>query len=197
MNTVRSCCLLLIQVREGEVVTSARAIDEATIRKMYEFNKTFVEQEYGPMSKKRKQTSPEQWAGKDLRTMLHALYVVAFHCLLRSDEALRIEWHWITYEEYGEGKVRLRVKLPFRKTHQTGGMYFYATSHSNIGTKWLQGIAPFFLYPNPSKPHLCPVKAVSDWLLATVRFNPELKGFVFKRKMSNKVSENTDHQMVR
>lgn len=86
---------------------------------MYDFKETFVEQEYGP--RKRKQASSEQWAGKDLRTMLHALYTVAFHCLLRFDEALRIEWHWIEYQQYGDGKIRLRVKLPFRKTHQTGG----------------------------------------------------------------------------
>lgn len=102
-------------------MTSARAIDEETILQMYNFNQAVVEQAYGP--KKRKQSSPEQWAGKELRTMLHALYVIAFHCLLRFDEALRIEWHWMELQEFGEGKFRLKLKLPFRKTHQTGGMY--------------------------------------------------------------------------
>ncbi|EIM91542.1 DNA breaking-rejoining enzyme, partial [Stereum hirsutum FP-91666 SS1] len=163
------------KVREGEVVTSARAIDEETIRQMYAFNQSFTEAEYGP--KKRKQASSDQWAGKDLRIMLHALYVIAFHCLLRFDEALRIEWHWIEWQEYSPGKVRLKVKLPFRKTHQTGG------------------IAPFYLYTNQAKPHLCPVKAVAEWLLVTHRYNPSLKGFVFKRKVGNKFSENIEHQM--
>lgn len=58
------------------------------------------------------------------------------------------------------------------------------------------GIAPFFLYPNPNKPHLCPVKAVSEWLLITHRHNPTLKGFVFKRRVGAKYSEGVEHQMV-
>jgi hypothetical protein len=77
--------------------------------------------------------------------MLYLLYLVSFLCLLRFDEALRITWpdvtfqvkdpmlkdHWIDttpdllpQPEGGSNATNFRVRLmlPFRKTHQHGGM---------------------------------------------------------------------------
>jgi len=53
------------------------------------------------------------------RRALQAIYTIAFLCLLRSDEVLKIRREHITYEP---GPVpRLVLTLPFRKTHQDGG----------------------------------------------------------------------------
>ena len=53
--------------------------------------------------------------------MLSLLYVISFLCLLRYDEALRIQWDWVTLEVLPDGTHRLKLSLPYRKTHQTGG----------------------------------------------------------------------------
>ncbi|PBK62315.1 hypothetical protein ARMSODRAFT_895720 [Armillaria solidipes] len=110
------------KVRSGEVVTSARAIDEPILKLLYEFNTQIPrdDPDAEPMSKKRKAEHPEHWAGSGIRAQLQLLYILAFLCLLRFDEALRIQWHWVSVETY-QGMRRLKIELPFRKTHQTGG----------------------------------------------------------------------------
>jgi integrase len=64
------------------------------------------------------------WAASHtLRVMLTFMYIVAFLCLLRSDEVLHLQWKMITLEDNPRdpGRKRLRLELPFRKTHQLGG----------------------------------------------------------------------------
>lgn len=56
--------------------------------------------------------------------MLQFLYVLSFWCLLRYDEALNIDFNQIEMEVGGDGVVYLKISLPFRKTHQYGGMWF-------------------------------------------------------------------------
>ncbi|KAJ7870056.1 hypothetical protein B0H14DRAFT_2726455, partial [Mycena olivaceomarginata] len=110
------------KVRGGEVVTSARAMDEPTMKKLWTFNTGFpVESStsYGSTSKKRKQEHPEDWAGHSIRMMLQLLYIVSMLCLLRYDEALRITWQDVTFD-METGVLRIRLDLPFRKTHQNG-----------------------------------------------------------------------------
>jgi hypothetical protein len=53
--------------------------------------------------------------------MLHALYTISFLCLLRYDEALHIQVHDIVPEIMENGRTRLKLTLPFRKTDQYGG----------------------------------------------------------------------------
>ena len=101
--------------------------------------------EYGPTSRKRKTENPAEWAGFVIRTMLLLLYLVSMICLLRYDEALRITWADITFQVKDgliEGNwldaspelffgpnlqalrpadFRVKLELPFRKTHQYGG----------------------------------------------------------------------------
>jgi integrase len=101
------------------------------------------QKEYGPTSRKRKAENPSEWAGFSLRMMLYLLYLLSMLCLLRYDEALRITWadvtfqvqdllienHWldVTPElftkqvNYRPAHFRVKLELPFRKTHQYGG----------------------------------------------------------------------------
>ncbi|KAI0057706.1 hypothetical protein BV25DRAFT_1812085, partial [Artomyces pyxidatus] len=163
------------KTRQGEAVTSARAVSEDVLRRLFEFNHYFAQEEFGPVSRKRKATDESMWAGRAVRTMLNAVYIIAFLCLLRFDKALRMEWHWITLEEHG-GSVRIKIELPFRKTHQTGG------------------IAPFYLYANPAKPWLDPVLALSRWIACNDGM--PLKGYVCRRKNpSGRFSEDPEHGM--
>ncbi|KAJ6622750.1 hypothetical protein B0H10DRAFT_2174975 [Mycena sp. CBHHK59/15] len=120
------------KVRAGEVVTSARAMDEPTM-KNFESSSS-----YGSTSKKRRHEHPEDWAGHSVRMMLQLLYIVSMLCLLRYDEALRITWQDVQLEQLEHGVLRVRLDLPFRKTHQNGG------------------ITPFYLYANPDKPWMLP-----------------------------------------
>jgi hypothetical protein len=61
-----------------------------------------------------------QWGGPLHRRAVQAIYTIAFLCMLRIDEALKIQFHHI---EIGEKKIILT--LPFRKTHQFGGESFF------------------------------------------------------------------------
>ncbi len=99
-------------------------MDEATMKKLWEFNKNFeIEYEIKPNSRKRKQEHPELWAGYKVRHMLQTLYTVSMLCLLRYDEALRIMWSDIVFENSPDGVPIATLNLPFRKTDQTGGTY--------------------------------------------------------------------------
>ena len=57
-----------------------------------------------------------RWAGGRMRRFLHAAYTIAFLCMLRSDEVLKIQSHDLKLFSNG-----LVLTLPFRKTHQLGG----------------------------------------------------------------------------
>jgi len=60
------------------------------------------------------------WGGGRLRLMLQCIYTVAFLCLLRFDEVLKIEAHHLEVMDEATGEVKLT--LPFRKTHKYGGI---------------------------------------------------------------------------
>lgn len=50
---------------------------------------------------------------------MQAIYTLAFQCLLRVDEVLSLQAHYITVLDEEEGKIELN--LLFRKTNQFGG----------------------------------------------------------------------------
>jgi len=50
------------------------------------------------------------------RQALHAIYTIAFICMLRSDEVLKIRM-----EHLEIFPTKIILTLPFRKTHQFGG----------------------------------------------------------------------------
>lgn len=59
------------------------------------------------------------WRGGRPRLMLQCIYTIAFLCLLRFDEVLKIEAHHLEVMDEATGEVKL--SLPFRKTHKYGG----------------------------------------------------------------------------
>jgi hypothetical protein len=87
------------------------------LAKLYEKNQEFTIQ---PLQKIN-DTDHENWGGARLRTMLQCIYSIAFLCLLRFDEVLRIEHKDIEVVDNIKGEIKLT--LPFRKTHQYGGTF--------------------------------------------------------------------------
>lgn len=127
------------KAKAGEVSTSARAITSAVMKLLYDFNhqpefwgaidRTVAEEfQFVPPPLLPKE-HPHAWSGKGgplARRALQAIYTIAFICLLRSDEVLKINRAHITFLE--DGTNGMVLTLPFRKTHQAGGML--ASSHS-------------------------------------------------------------------
>ncbi|KAH9032741.1 hypothetical protein EDB84DRAFT_1438558 [Lactarius hengduanensis] len=122
------------KVKAGETATSARAISADTLKKLYHFNfrpEFRGKRDYAPGRKK----ADDQWGG--------SRYTIAFTCLLRVDEALKIQSQDITMLS----KNKFQLTLPLRKTSQFGN------------------IEPFVLHRMPkSMAHLCPVRAYAAWL---------------------------------
>jgi hypothetical protein len=99
-----------------------------------------------------------QWGEARLHLMLQCIYTIAFLCLLRFDEVLRIEHKDIEVVDRAKGQIKLR--LPFRKTHQYGGnlLPFCASIFTNTEIK------PFHLYFNRAEPHLDPIHFLLRWI---------------------------------
>ncbi|KAJ7830225.1 hypothetical protein B0H14DRAFT_2366006, partial [Mycena olivaceomarginata] len=117
------------KVRAGETATSARAITSETLLKLHGFNnrpEIAAIKEYAAGSRKHPK-GPNEWGGGRARRLLTLAYVLAFLCLLRFDEVLKIQMHdieWIS-------ETCIKLTLPYRKTNQFGG------------------IKPFYLYLFP------------------------------------------------
>ncbi|KAK7053588.1 DNA breaking-rejoining enzyme [Favolaschia claudopus] len=133
------------KVRAGEIATSARAITPEILAALYHYNNLPEVREIKPVTRRKRTepVDPNQWGGGRSRLMLHAVYVIAFLCLLRFDEALKIQLQDI--RRINEHSFELT--LPFRKTSQYGE------------------IKPFVLHEfPPEQAHLCPVRALTAWL---------------------------------
>jgi hypothetical protein len=87
------------------------------LRKLYDFNKDFAVQRLGEVQ--RVPDDKSQWGGARLRMMLQCIYSIAFLCLLRFDEALKIQAHHLEVIDEVRGEIKLT--LPFRKTHKVKG----------------------------------------------------------------------------
>ena len=92
------------------------------LKKLYDFNFNF------PIYRLGEAPVPQQniavhddhsWGGGRLRLMLQCIYTIAFLCLLRFDEVLKIESHHLEVIDKATGEIKL--SLPFRKTHKYGG----------------------------------------------------------------------------
>ncbi|PIL33099.1 hypothetical protein GSI_04548 [Ganoderma sinense ZZ0214-1] len=155
------------RARAGEPITSARAVDSDVMKKLWVQNVNYP-REPGLQSIPRKAAvdgEPRRWAGYKVRQMLQLLYILSFLCLLRYDEALKVNWSDIRPETTDEGICVVVVHLNCRKTNQTGG------------------VAPFYLWPNDEKPWLCPVRAISTWWQLFREMNLEPKGRVFRSRV--------------
>jgi integrase len=101
----------------GEVSTSSRALTHKDLRKMWEFNQQLPERVFGEKLVHDEHTYT--WSGPNCRKMMQAIYTLAFQCLLRVDEVLSLQAHYITVLDEEEGKIE--VNLLFRKTNQYRG----------------------------------------------------------------------------
>lgn len=109
-------------------------MEEPIMKKFYDFNTKFPQQEISRRKRDKKKEDGAQWAGYNIRMMLLLLYTLAFLCLLRYDEALQIRWSDLILTHV-EGKLYcLEVRLPFRKTHQTGGELVAITNITSLLT---------------------------------------------------------------
>jgi integrase len=136
------------------VSQSVRSITSSLLAKLHQKNNEFS---VVPLNRLRSLENSEdsQWGGARLRMMLQCIYTIAFLCLLRFDEVLRIELKDIEVIDKFKGHIKLI--LPFRKTHQYGGM-----SHLSFFTS--PEIKPFHLFFNRKELHLDPVHHLLRWI---------------------------------
>ncbi|KZV93497.1 hypothetical protein EXIGLDRAFT_612857 [Exidia glandulosa HHB12029] len=136
------------KTRAGEAPLSARAITPDVLRKLHDFNhmpENWNAQSYAPTPRGQKnETETTSPAG---RRILQAVYTIAFACLMRIDEVLNIRVRHVKALIDSNGEEYMMLTLDFRKTNQNGG------------------VKPFCLYRFPAaEAHLCPYRAVSDWV---------------------------------
>lgn len=170
-------------------------MDKDILKRLYDFNIAYEDEE-GPINRKRRVEEDGVWGGSSVRTMVQLIYILAFLCLLRFDEVLNIQWSWITTDTHN-GRHRIKLALPYRKTHQYGGESFrvhkpFSTSNRTNATD----ISPFFLYENTTFPWLCPVKAFAHWIQLNEKNNSGMNGYVFRRKVNLKYHSDGRFGMV-
>ncbi|KAF7321720.1 DNA breaking-rejoining enzyme [Mycena kentingensis (nom. inval.)] len=105
------------KVRAGEVATSARAITPEILEQLYHHNNQPGVGDIKPVVRtKRANKNRNDWGGGRMRRLLQAVYVISYLCLLRFDEALKIQIHDIRLLN----DHSFELTLPFRKTSQYG-----------------------------------------------------------------------------
>jgi len=98
------------------------------LKRLYNFNHrsdVWAIQSYAPGSRAQKQnsTGSHAWGGGRTRRLLQAAYTIAFLCLLRFDEVLKIQAHDIELDPLNP--TQFKLTLPFRKTDQFGGKHLF------------------------------------------------------------------------
>jgi hypothetical protein len=93
------------------------------LERLYHYNHQedlWAIKDYAAGSRTQQQTSSSlhQWGGGRARRLLQAAYTVAFLCLLRFDEVLKIQAQDIAVVDENS----YSLTLPFRKTSQFGGL---------------------------------------------------------------------------
>jgi hypothetical protein len=122
---------------------------QETLKKLYKFNLKPENWTLKPYTPGTKHKAGDQWGGPRARRLLVLAYTLAFSCLLRADEVLKIQSHDLTLLD----PDRLELKLPFRKTSQFGCVSGHAVC-SSAGTDHLT--------VQPSS-HLCCTGCLYPW----------------------------------
>ncbi|KAK0492215.1 hypothetical protein EDD18DRAFT_1079783, partial [Armillaria luteobubalina] len=138
----------------GETPTSSRAVTPDVLQALYNYNRH-------PENWDGSRPSNENlWCGGNTRKLLQAIYLISFTCLLWIDEVLHIQAHDIKTWFDNDGVSCVSITLHERKNKYT-----------NI-------IPPYILRElPPHMAHLCPVRAIADWLAATRITH----GYVFRK----------------
>ncbi|PPR00572.1 hypothetical protein CVT24_005457 [Panaeolus cyanescens] len=149
------------KVQKGDISTSARAIDVGILERLYDYNFPIIKRagNYQPGSRRPEHKSGiHEWGGPTARCALQAIYLLAFLCLLRIDEVLKIQADQIDVD--GD---KITLTLWYRKTHQYGD------------------IKPFVLhYFEDYESFLCPVRALASW----IKTSNITEGYIFRRIVS-------------
>ncbi|PPQ78301.1 hypothetical protein CVT24_006499 [Panaeolus cyanescens] len=158
------------KVQKGDISTSARAIDVGILERLHDYNRPIIEDKlsrkealggtYQPGTRRPedKSTNIHNWGGPTARAALQAIYLLAFLCLLRIDEVLKIQADQIEVD--GD---KITLSLWYRKTHQYGD------------------IKPFVLhYFEDYESFLCPVRALASWF----KTSNVTEGYIFRRIVS-------------
>ena len=155
---------------------------------LYDFNRkseNWAIRDYTSGTRKKDDKAVNQWGLGRARRAVTLAYNLAFTCLLRFDEVLKIQSHDILLLPDG----RLKVTLSFRKTSQFGGAVCLKRSHlTSLLTYYQLEIKPFILHLFPKElAHLCPVHAYSDWISVTSID----QGYIFRKLLSgDRISAN-------
>ncbi|KAJ7434193.1 hypothetical protein B0H11DRAFT_1703022, partial [Mycena galericulata] len=146
---------------------------QESLRKLYDFNNRpdiGVVKEYAAGSRSDPK-GDHDWGGARARRLLTLAYVLAFLCLLRFDEVLKIQMQDIEWVS----DTCIKLTLPFRKTNQFGG------------------VKPFYLHLLPPHlAHLCPIRALAEWLVVSGITD----GYLFRKIVSgDRVSQQNSHMV--
>jgi hypothetical protein len=139
-------------------------------------------------------TSLHDWGGPLTRHALQAIYTIAFICLLRSDEVLKIRREYIEFVKENDDVQYMVLTLPFRKTHQDGRTFFHFPRVFSDADRLLPDVQPFYIYPlDEEEAHLCPVRAMAQWIKAS----KVTSGFLFRKfTAQDRPSAHDDAAMV-
>jgi hypothetical protein len=104
---------------DSQIAETDHSWFQSLLERLYDFNHQddlWAIKDYAPGSRSQK-LNKNEWGGARARHLLQAAYTLAFLCLLRFDEVLKIQAHDITILS----DTSLSLTLPFRKTNQFGG----------------------------------------------------------------------------
>jgi len=167
-NLLPKSIQLINQVRAGEIAQSARSITSSLLRRLYDFNFSFPIYRLGEVPQD-VVGNDYRWGGGRLRLMLQCIYTVAFLCLLRFDEVLKIQAHHLEVVDEASGEIML--SLPFRKTHKYGG------NPKALSLLTTLEIKPFHLFHNLKERHLDATHMILCWM----RECRITEGYLFRR----------------
>ena len=94
------------------------AMLQETLKRLYIFNHLPENWDLKKYSPGTKDKASDQWGGARGRRLLALAYTLAFLCLLRVDEVLKIQ----SQDLIVLSPTMLQLTLPFRKTDQVGGV---------------------------------------------------------------------------
>ncbi len=119
--------------------------NQGTLRRFYDHN-------HDPQNWNASPETPGNWCGGNVRKLLQAVYLITFTCLLRIDEALKIQLHDI---EFGiddvDGTHFVSITLPFRKSSPFGGKHINIIFLHLLNYRWQTYL------------HLYYVRCLSTW----------------------------------
>lgn len=167
---------------------------------MYFYNHQDQYREIEDFSQPTSSTAPknrasENWGRGIVRRLIWVVSSLAYLCLLRFDEVLKIQAHEIELVDAKDGeREHIKLTLPFRKTHQAGGMRLVHLSDGLASELSSVDIPPFVMWPMPEEfQHICAVRSLAEWY----RVTGIQHGFIFRKFLEGeRLSEDPEAALV-